>query len=151
LTLVANDGRVIASIEGMRFQRVDEGAAAGPITESVYEWQWDDASRPEMASPGFADPALVVNAIETEIARLREEFESSQFYADIEKRMTAACVAWIARAFRTLGWQGSLPELRAPGAAARLGVDSRHWRMFDRFVDILAQHSHPGDDPEEIV
>ena len=142
--LLGDDGRVIAEIHGLRLQRL-QGDLRQDITDWFYEIKWTTAMRESLSKssgPNYAfDPGQIAERV---ISTGREAPSPRLGSLDaVEKmlpRLEALCGAYVRQAFLKMGWDLCPGErVSVVALAERLGVVSRHRRLFGRLLEILSE------------
>jgi acyl transferase domain-containing protein len=173
LRLFDDGGGVVASLEGLRFQRAEPGSLVRGSGRLNADWFYREEWEPIPGDPVLAGsdrparpPAeMALECLPGKAKALQAAFRLEE-YAEMGKELDLACAAYAEKAIRRLGWDLSLGAFRtADGIAALLGVVPRHRRLFGKLLDVLVEEGFlarrgeewagtgkpPGPDPDGIV
>ena len=102
--LLASDGRVIAQIERLRFQKIDFGQA-GEVPAYSFEWQLADnqSAHPTRVAAPAPVPSALASKISGEIERLVLINRRREFYSADRPRIKGLAACYAARALVALG------------------------------------------------
>ncbi len=142
ITLVDDEGLVLAALSGLRLKRARPGALVnkGAWDKWLYEihWQPTEALGTDAATSMLAVSEVAV-AVDAQSGPLAVEHDLAT-YQQLVGELEALSPTYVVCALAELGWQ---PE---PGdtvdehnLAQRLGVIPRHSRLFHRLLAILAE------------
>lgn len=144
--LLNENGEPLAKLLGLQFKRVAAEAILraqySPLNEWLYEVQWQEQARAReelTAAQAFPKLAAIAEAVQPKIAALYEA-NALRLYDDLLPRLDALCGAYVAQALRQLGFEFEIgTRFDLDKLMARLNVQTRHRRLFERMLLMLAQ------------
>ena len=153
MQLLDDNGRVLATFEGLQFKRVEIGALQpqglpNRVRQMLHEVVWRDAPPAREIFPSEIPPLL-----SPDLARLVAQVGLDR-YADFASRLNELVSLYIVKALRELGLPLAEGERVRQADAARLRILPRHSRLFTRVLTILAEDrilAADGDAWEVIV
>ena len=145
LSLFAEDGQLIAAVEGLQLGSSSREALLGTPQESVLDWLYEVEWRPQVLHsqqlpPDYMPaPKQISDRLRPLVATLISQ-SGLEVYAEVLVQLEALSVAYVLRAFRQMGWDFQ-PYLRFSIAniAEQLGVVSQHQRLLGRLLEMLAE------------
>lgn len=173
LRLYDDGGALVASLEGLRFQRAEPGTLVRGDGRLPADWfyrvEWEpipgDPVFPGSGRPARPPAEVALECLPGKAKALHAEFRLEE-YAEMGKDLDLACAAYAEKAIRRLGWDLSPGAPRtADGIAAGLGIVPRHRRLFGKLLDVLGEEGllarrgeewtgtgkPPGPDPDGII
>ena len=173
LRLYDDDGALVASLDGLRFQRAEAGTivrGSGRLNADwFYRVEWEpipgDPVLARSDRPARPPAEVALERLPEKAKALHAEYRLEE-YAEMGKDLDLACAAYAEKAIRRLGWDLSPGAHRtADGIAAGLGIVPRHRRLFGKLLDVLGEEGFlarrgeewagtgkpPGPDPDKIV
>ena len=173
LRLYDDGGSLVASLEGLRFQRAEPGTLVRGDGRLPADWfyrvEWESIpGDPGLAGTdclGRPPSEVALDRLPGMAKALHAEFRLEE-YAVMGRDLDLACAAYAERAIRQLGWDLSPGASRtADDIAAGLGIVPRHRRLFGNLLDVLREEGlverrgeewagtgkSPGPDPDGIV
>ncbi len=139
-----NDGSLIAELGQAQLKRVGRDAlnrlGERWLDECLFETQWKTAALAASTVPaGNWVPAILAKAAAAAIDGLHQ-FAGIEAYDAFLVRLESLCVDYTLQAMNRLGWMPVQGEaVTEHQLAERLGVVSRHRRLFGRLLAILAE------------
>ncbi|MBP2676814.1 MAG: hypothetical protein H6Q84_3654, partial [Deltaproteobacteria bacterium] len=147
LRLYDDGGVLVASLEGLLFQRAEPGTLVRGDGRLPADWfyrvEWESIPR-DPGLEGSGRPArppaeVALERLPGKAKALHAEFRLEE-YAEMGKDLDLACAAYAEKAIRQLGWDLSPGASRtADDIAAGLGVVPRHRRLFGKLLDVLRE------------
>jgi acyl transferase domain-containing protein/1-acyl-sn-glycerol-3-phosphate acyltransferase/acyl carrier protein len=105
IQIIDDAGRVLASARGFRCQRLDDARTGESIDEWLYEYRWE-----ELAAAGAlahsvvtAEPSDIAATVQLEADALRTSSHWGDYYTQVEPRLNALAMGYIAAALREIG------------------------------------------------
>jgi len=136
-------GTVLAEVHGFVCRSIER--TSDKADNYLYEYQWKLKPRSDHAgvrrSPGYIPaPHRIVERLQPEVARLAEQLNRRQYYADLEPQASVLARTYIVQAFQQLDWRPQ-PHQRfsADALADQFGVIPEQRRVFGRLLEILAE------------
>jgi acyl transferase domain-containing protein/NADPH:quinone reductase-like Zn-dependent oxidoreductase len=139
-----NDGTLIAELRQVQLKRVGRDAlnrlGERWLDECLFETQWKTAAATASALPAREwMPAILAKAAAAAIDGLHQSAGIETYDAFLVRR-ESLCVDYTLQAMHRLGWMPVKGEAVTDyQLAERLGVVSRHHRLFERLLAILAE------------
>ncbi len=142
------DGRVVADVDGLVVQRVDESRLLGGTTDPgaswLYQLEWQRDGR--FATRGGDDSAAEATEPGALAAEVAPAFASLALaeglprYREMLAAIDPLCADYAERAFIELGWQPPVGEsVSTAELADRLRAAAQHRRLLERLLEILAE------------
>jgi acyl transferase domain-containing protein/NADPH:quinone reductase-like Zn-dependent oxidoreductase/NAD(P)-dependent dehydrogenase (short-subunit alcohol dehydrogenase family) len=142
IRILASDGRSIGAIAGLRFRRADQSVvrrlAADPVSDWMYEVQWEPVPTP--SGPASARGALA--AIGDELAPRLSALAGQpdlRAYREVLPRLEAVSLGYVVRAVEALGLQLVPGRRFASDTGEQIGVVADRRRLFERLLGILEE------------
>jgi acyl transferase domain-containing protein/protein-L-isoaspartate O-methyltransferase/acyl carrier protein len=143
VTVWNDNGALVAELADLQLRRVSRDALARLgerwLDDCLYETQWHPAplpvaeSRLDLALAGLEAPAMAALPALRSAARLDD-------YDRFIPQLESLCAQYVVATLRRLGWQPSAGDSTTAAAlGARLGVQARHERLFERLLAILGE------------
>jgi len=144
VTLLDADGRVVVELVGLQLKRVGDRLLAQSGDEFArwfYSVEWRPRPRavgpPE--APALASPAAIAQRVEPKVATLAGEHRISD-YDQVLPALDELCSAYVAAAFRELGWMPRLGDrLSTDALVPALGIKDQHRRLVGRMLEMLCE------------
>ena len=136
------DGEAIGELRGVLLKRVGRDAFDVPgerwLDACLYETQWPAVPLAPAKSPAWSTSELAqAGARAVQALRAAASFDE---YDAFHPKFEAVCADYVVQTMRTLGWSPSAGEsIDGRDLARRLGVVSRHTRLFERLLAILGE------------
>ncbi len=141
-------GNLVAELPGLQVKRVDaallQRAATAELKDWLYAVKWQP--QPLTRKAAVAAPPDYLPATAQLVAQMQAALpqlsagHNFALYDELLPRLDGLCTAYIAKAFRELGWDFSAGQRFATAAlATQLGVVQQHHRLFHRLLEILAE------------
>jgi acyl transferase domain-containing protein/NADPH:quinone reductase-like Zn-dependent oxidoreductase/SAM-dependent methyltransferase/acyl carrier protein len=130
--LLAGDGRVLAEIERMRFQRIDLSRTVGmPLLG--YQWQYCEPAVGRSVSP---NPTVISERIKVAIDELVDFLGRRTFYANVRPRFDHLAAAYAIMALQKIGAnEGSF----SIDSLMKRGVLSEYRGLLERLVEMALE------------
>ncbi|MFN3647966.1 MAG: amino acid adenylation domain-containing protein [Armatimonadota bacterium] len=146
LALLGAGGDRIAEIEGVRFRRVSPAlweaqSDSAELEGALYEIRWQPSLLTDsLPAPDFLPRAeALAERLEPRAAQLAEELGLG-VYAELAPELDRLSAAYVAGAFRRLGFEFTLGRrVTRHALAAELDIADRHRRLFHRLLEILEE------------
>ncbi|MDZ8064897.1 MAG: SDR family NAD(P)-dependent oxidoreductase [Nostoc sp. DedQUE08] len=142
LQLVADDGEIIAVVEGLQLQRV----ASGTLTASPQvppDWLYQIEWRPQARMGRSLSPDYLLNPKDISqnlIPQLAELLTTTSSNEEFLPQLEALSVSYVISALQQLGWDFQLGlQFSFTEIAEQLGVISQYHQLLHRFLDILTE------------
>jgi len=133
ITLLNQDGQVIAELQGLHLRRAGKQQTGGEFDNWLYEFVWQEQQ------PAGEIATAVMAATTEHFAPLSME-EGLAAHNDLLVVLDQLATAYIQQAFVDLGWRPEPGQLvQAETLAAQLGIAEQHRRLFQRLLHILAE------------
>ncbi len=133
-----NQGRILTP-GGVVPSDARDGVTTSTDDSLFYQVQWESASLPTRAAPLLLGPEQFGAALRERFAILADHYELS-VYDQLLPKLDQLSVEYVAKALRQLGFDTTVGRVFVPDEeAARLGVAPRHFRLFRRLLDMLAE------------
>ncbi|MBU8894068.1 SDR family NAD(P)-dependent oxidoreductase [Corallococcus sp. M34] len=139
--LVAGDGRVLVTVEGLELRRARREAVLGGLASAdwLYAVEWRPAPRGERSADFIPRPADVATALEPRLATLVSPAET-RAYEDVLIRLETMSLGFIHAAFHRMGADFRPGQhLGTSELATRLQVVPSQRRLFGRMLHILGE------------
>lgn len=154
LHLLDDAGAVLAEFDGMCFKRARPGALLPGkrlperVSRMLHELVWREVP---LDGDGPLSPNQVAEAVLPRVTQLAAE-HGLDAYADFVPGLDALAAAYVAKALGDLGFAfvPGAPAFGAAELAARLGVQPRHGRLFDRMLAMLREDGVLAADGERL-
>jgi len=140
LELIDSEGRVAASLTGIRLRPMPASATGARWTEWLYDLDW--VARPLRQAPAEGHlpmPAEIADAVRVETHR-SGSLAAIKGFGELFPVLESLCIEHVVGALGRLGWTPSVGETFDPaGLGSRLGVDDRHQRLLERMIEMLGE------------
>jgi acyl transferase domain-containing protein/acyl carrier protein len=141
IELVDPMGRLVAQIGGVHLKRADRAALVRvtqqPDVDWIYNLEWQLAA--DAPAPMLAPPDALATALEPQLASAAAA-QGLSMYTRLLPELEALSGAWVVQAFVELGWQPPANHHTSTAELAQqLRIDTRHGRLFQRLLEILAE------------
>jgi NAD(P)-dependent dehydrogenase (short-subunit alcohol dehydrogenase family)/SAM-dependent methyltransferase/acyl carrier protein len=138
---LADDGQLIASIEGLKFQLVTRQSLLAFTRKSwqdwLYEVEWQSQARFGLSPDYILTPIEINAALKPYVASSMAQLE---FYLKLSPQLESLSVKYILNAFEKLGWTWKLNQhFEVTTIAEQLGIKSQHHQLLGRFLEILTE------------
>ncbi len=141
-------GFLVAELKGLLVKRTSAEALQGLGQENVADWLYEIAWRPrplpaaaqrKPVARALAAPGQIAAHVHPQLKTLRAHPDLSA-YEELLPQLDALCRAYVVQACERLGWKWRT-QARFTGAdlAQDLRVSSRHHRLFERMLEMLAE------------
>jgi acyl transferase domain-containing protein len=143
MRLLADDGATLAEFSGLHFKRAHpETVLPGKrdiLDEIMFEIDWPEQPLPVATAVTLAPPAAIEQAMQPHLPQVFVDNDLA-LYDQFQIELDALCRQYIVTALAKMGFAFAPgTPLSAAALATRLGVVSRHRRLFARMLDILAE------------
>jgi acyl transferase domain-containing protein/NADPH:quinone reductase-like Zn-dependent oxidoreductase/SAM-dependent methyltransferase/acyl carrier protein len=141
-------GRLVASIEGLRVQRVQaetlkRATQRDPAADWLYEVQWQPDGRTYSEAQPAASLLAAPSALAAQISTMFEPIGTAEGlprYREMLASFDRLCAMYAERALVELGWRPAAGErFTAESLGLQLGVLPRYGRLLGRLLEILQQ------------
>lgn len=151
LWLVADDGTVVAELEGFKGKSITQGAEeSDAILQWFYEYRWQPSpmrTKERMAADFIPSEASLEASVEPLIDELRNWSVNREYHAVTEAEMNKLCIAYVTEAFHELGMDFTKGRRFTLDEVAReMGVHDKHRPYLGRLLELLSQHGIVASD-----
>ncbi|MEI2579700.1 SDR family NAD(P)-dependent oxidoreductase [Scytonema sp. PRP1] len=144
--LFAQDGQVIAVVEGLQFKRANREVLLGSTQQSLSDWLYKVEWRPQvlwgrqLPSNYLPTPKQISDPLEPYFTELMTQPDLEIFYGEVLSQLEDLSLAYVVSAFQQMGWEFHLEQRFSTAAfAAQLGVVSQYQRLLSRLLEMLTE------------
>ncbi len=143
IRLYDDDGLLVAEATGLQLKRAGREALMRATQgqrfgDWLYEVQWQ--FKPRADEDYLLAPSQVAAQAAPRMTQLSAQHKLSAYYDAILPALDSMSAAYVARAFRELGWKPEAgQQVSAESLARELGVVQQHHRLFGRLLEILSE------------
>jgi acyl transferase domain-containing protein/NADPH:quinone reductase-like Zn-dependent oxidoreductase/SAM-dependent methyltransferase len=151
-TLVADvrmldeDGETLVELEGLRLRLASgrrlESQESSEFADWLYRLEWELNPKESPGSDNLPVASKIAAQLKPQIQELSQRYDLAS-QAESISQLNLLSTAYIMAALDQLGWQAKPGQrIAAITLAAELGVSKKHYRLFERFLAILAEDGY---------
>lgn len=145
LTIFAQDGRLVASIEGLQFKKTNPDALIRDSQESLQDWIYKVEWRPTEDSDFHLPPVYlndsdaIVNRLGPLIDKLNSQ-PDKDLYNDMIAHLESLSVMYVINTLQEMGWVFQVNKsFTTESLANEIGAVSQHKRLINRMMEMLLE------------